>query len=50
MTVTAAELDRWLATIDAVAEADRAAGITTEAVMEAGQAAVDALNARRGTA
>lgn len=45
--MTPAELDRWFATIDAVAEADRLAGITTEAVMNAGQAAVDALNARR---
>jgi hypothetical protein len=40
--------DGWLATIDAVAEADRAAGRTNEAVLDAGQAAVDALNARRG--
>lgn len=48
MTITAAEFDRWLVTIDAVAESDRAAGRTTEAVLDAGQAAVDQINAGRG--
>ena len=42
-----AELDRWCAAVDAAAETDRLAGITSTAVMNAGDAAVAAVDASR---
>ena len=43
-----AELDQWFATVDAMNEADPAGKHASKATLKAGQAAVDALNARRG--
>jgi len=46
---TAAELNQWFAGIDAMRESDNPGGEHAgEATLEAGQAAVDALNASRG--
>lgn len=42
-----AELDRWLASVDAMNEADSGKR-ASKATLKAGQAAVDALKARKG--
>ena len=48
-SATAAELDQWFAGIDARRESDNPGGEHAgEAALDAGQAAVDALNASRG--
>lgn len=46
--MTERDLDDWCASIDARAQADRERGITCGSVLDAGQAAVDVINARRG--
>lgn len=42
-----AELDRWMAAVDAMSEADPPGKHASKATLKAGQAAVDALNARK---
>lgn len=46
--MTARDLDDWCASIDARAQADQARGVIRNGVINAGQAAVDVINARRG--
>lgn len=46
--VSDGDLGDWLGAIHAVAESDQHAGVTTDTVLDAGQAAVDKLNALRG--
>lgn len=46
--MTAQDLQDWGGAIDARARADQARGITRDGVLNAGQAAVDVTNARRG--
>jgi hypothetical protein len=47
-SLTAAELNQWLTGIDAANEADPGAEHAAEDVLDAGQAAVDSINALRG--
>jgi hypothetical protein len=43
-----AELDQWFATVDAMNAADPPGKHASKSTLAAGQAAVDAINARRG--
>ena len=43
-----AELDAWFASVDAMNEADPPGRRASKATLKAGQAAVDAANARKG--
>jgi hypothetical protein len=48
-SATADELNQWFAGIDAMRESDNPGGESaTEATLDAGQAAVDVINASRG--
>ncbi len=47
-SLTSAELNQWLQSIDARNEADPGPGHAGDDVLTAGQAAVDVINARRG--
>jgi len=45
--MTAQDLDDWCAVIDAKAQADQKRGVVRDGVLNAGQAAVDVISARR---
>lgn len=46
--MTAQDLQDWCAAIDAKAQEDQGKGVIRDGVINAGQAAVDVINARRG--
>lgn len=46
--MTAADLDEWCASIDARAQADQSRGVIRNGVINADEAALAVINARRG--